>query len=160
MFIRKFATWYGCTERGEKEEALEQEWRMLASLLFLRPPNVRNHDWKNLRSQLRIIRVLRHALRVAADNPGKGRPPSDLRRFALQALDLKRTGTEKWTWAALAEQFGLYRCGEKGHHPECQKKWEHFTKCNKRREGDLKRETLFVKKHLRELGVKLPTGAK
>lgn len=157
-FIQRFAEWYACTGYGTLHDSkcLEQPWRILAGLLFRDPPATRNHDWRDLRTQPQIVRVLRHVLRTAGDHPTRGRPRSDLRRLAVQALDLRHEDIKRWTWRQLATHFDIYKCSERGHDPDCQKKWEDYRKCRRRRENDLKREALFLKESLRELRVKLP----
>lgn len=161
-FIQRFADWYVRAGFGTSDETerLEKQWRMLADLLFRDPPTTRNRDWRNLRTQPQIVRVCRLALRVAADHPGKGKPRSDLRRLAVQALDLRHSDPTQWTWQELATHFGIYRCNEVGHDSKCQKKWEDYSKCQKRRANDLKREAQYVTKELQELGVQLPRPAR
>lgn len=159
-FIRRFVEWNVCAgdaARLAETESLEKQWRMLADLLSHYPPSTRRREWRNLRTQPQIVRVLRHAWRATADLSRKGRPRSDLRRLAVQALDLRHSDLERWTWHALAWHFGIYKCSVASHDPECQKEWEDYRKCQKRREKDLKREAQLVINELRKLGVKLPT---
>lgn len=159
-FIRKFTAWYVCatdTTRLDERKRLERQWKVLASLLSGGPPTIRNHDWRNLRTQPQIVRVLRHAWRVAADHADKGRPRSNLRRLALHALDLRHRDLGLWTWHKLGMHFGIHKCSEAGHDRDCQKKWQGYRECQKRRDDDLRREAQLVKKSLRELGVTLPT---
>jgi hypothetical protein len=160
-FIRRFADWYACatdTARLDVAKRLEKQWRMLAGLLSRDPPTTRNHDWHDLRSQPQIVRVLRHVWRATAGHASKGRPRSDLRRLAVQSLDLRHRDLKHWTWHELARHFGIYKCSEVGHAPDCQKKRQNYRECQKRRDKDLRREALHVKKFLRELGVRLPTA--
>jgi hypothetical protein len=160
-FIETFANWYACTtdtEHLDEAKRLEKQWNRLAPLLSRYPPTTRNHDWRDLPTQPQIVRVMRHALRVTADHASKGRPRSDLRRLAVQALDLRHRDLKRWTWHELAVHFDIYKCTkEAGHDPGCQKKWQDYRECQKRRENDLRRQALYVKESLRELGVRLPT---
>jgi len=158
-FIQRFAEWYLRAGGGASDttDDVEKQWRMLGGLLFRDPPTTRNHDWRNLQTQPQIVRVLRHVWRATSDQASKGRPRSDLRRLAIQALDLRHVDPEQWTWGELARHFDIYRCTEAGHGPDCQKNWEDYRKCQKRREKDFKREAQLVAEELRKLGVKLPT---
>jgi hypothetical protein len=151
-FIRKFAQWYVAAPpqagiRGvssaDELARVQKEWTQLAALLYRNPPAIPNHDWSRLPAEPQIARVLRHAWRAVADHNSRGRPVSDLRRQAVLALDLQRADSKRWSWRALTNH--LCNCGLREH--------SYNSKCQK----DLRRESLLVKKSLRELGIKLPT---
>jgi hypothetical protein len=144
--IERFARWYKIDISSDGIKAvsemgrLEQEWNELVRLLSPYPPTSGKHDWRELRAEPQIVRVLRHAWRAAADRKPRGRPPSELRRLAVQALDLQHSDPKRWTWSALAGH--LCNCGLREHEFKCQK--------------NLRREALLLKKSLRALGIKLP----
>jgi hypothetical protein len=138
-FIKRFARWY-LSASGSRQ--LEKEWTTLATQLFRHPPNIPNRDWRKLPTNPQIIRVLRHALRVTADQRRKGRPISDKRRAAAVALDLHCTDRRRWTWRSLTNH--LCNCGLKAHPPN--------SNCQK----DLRRETVRLKKELKTMGIKVP----
>jgi hypothetical protein len=152
-FIRKFAKWYVSAPPpssrlrlviGTDELAkLENEWTLLAALLFRNPPATQNHDWRRLPAEPQIARVLRHVWRAVAAHRSRGRPVGDLRRQAVLALDLQHSDSKRWSWRVLTNH--LCNCGrhEHAYNSNCQK--------------NLRRETLLVKELLAELGVKLPT---
>jgi hypothetical protein len=145
-FIERFVQWYKIDissdeiEAASEKKRLEQEWTELARLLSPYPPTSGRHDWRELPTEPQIVRVLRHVWRLAADRKPRGRPPSQLRRLAVQALDLQRIDRERWKWRALTKH--LCNCGSMEHSPKCQK--------------NFKREALLLKQSLRTLGVKLP----
>jgi hypothetical protein len=152
-FISKLAQWYVSAPQmrmvpgssGADDLAkLEKEWTQLAGLLSRNPPTVPNRDWRRLPTdEAKIARVLRHALRAAADQNSRGRPVSALRRQAVLALDLQSSDSKRWNWRSLTNH--LCNCGLRDH--------PYNSKCQK----NLRREALLVKEFLRELGIRLPT---
>jgi hypothetical protein len=138
-FIQRFASWYLSAPDADR---LEKEWRILTSQLFRHPPTTPNRDWRKLPTEPQIIRVLRHALRVAADHRGKGKPIGDKRRVAALALDLQSSDPERWSWRSLTDH--LCNCGLKEHpsNSNCQK--------------DIRRETVWLKNWLRTQGIEVP----
>lgn len=138
-FIQRFARWFACATdaaRVDETKCLEKEWRTLSSLLFRYPAANRNHDWRKLNPEPQIVRVLRHALRVAADYKSKGRP-ADSRRAALVALDLHTVDPKRWTWRSITNH--LCNCGLREH--------PYRSKC----QTNLCREVLHLKKYLQTL---------
>jgi len=142
-FIERFTNWYNLPEKvtaANEKERLEQEWSDLIPLLSRYPPTNPKHDWRELPREPQIMRVLRHAWRLAADRKPRGRPLK-LRRLAVEALDLQRNDPKRWTWRALAGH--LCNCGMTEHGFNCQK--------------NLRREALFVKQFLRVRRITLPS---
>ena len=140
-FIQRFADWHVSASPPDMER-LEKEWTLLAFLLFDYPPTASKRVWSKLPTEPQIVRVLRHALRVTADQRRRGRPIGHKRRVAALALDLQSTDPKRWTWCALTNH--LCNCGMREHptNSSCQK--------------DLRRETVWLKNWLRTEGIEIP----